>query len=102
MSLIQSKAVQFYRKDRYLEAVRSSADQKAVFAYHCESAHKNRAFNPLASRTNAKTHCISSISVDSKLAKFEYREVDLLKGSLHSPVYIELRLPNVITPAPGN
>ena len=73
-----------------------------MLAYHCESAHKNRTFNPLASRTDAETHCISSISVDSKLAKFAYREVDLVEGSLHSPVYIELRLPNGITPAPGN
>ena len=101
-SSFQSKAVQAYRKDRYLEVVRSSADEKALFANHCDSAHENWAFNPLMSRTDAETHCISSISVDSKLAKFEYREVDPLQGSLRSPVSIELRLTTGITPTPGN
>ena len=76
--------------------------QYTMLAYHCESAHKNRTFNPLASRTDAETHCISSISVDSKLAKFEYREVDPLQRSLRSPMSIELRLATEIFPNPGN
>ena len=94
--------MQAYRKDRYLEVVPSSADEKALFAYDCDSAHEIRVFNALMQRADAETHCISSTSVDSTLAKFKYREVDLLQGNLRPPMFIELRLAIGDNPNPGN
>ena len=97
-SSFRSKEVQDYRKDRYLELVSSSSDAKTRLAFHRDLGHEDRAFNPLMSRVDAETHCISSVYVDSNIAKFEYREVDPLSGSLRPPMSVELGLTAGVSP----
>lgn len=94
-SSFQSEAVQSYRRNRFLELCHPDGrviDPEKLLNYHCDSSHQNGAFNPLMSRSDAETHCLSSISVDSRLARYQYREVDPGDGTLRPPLLTELSL----------
>jgi hypothetical protein len=94
-SSFQSEAVQTYRRDRFLELCHPDGpfiDPEKLLDYHRDSIHANGAFNPLMSRGDAETHCLSSISVDSRAARYQYREVDPGNGKLRPPLVIELKL----------
>lgn len=92
-SSFQSTAVQSYRRNRFLEfcgADGALPSPASLSEFHRDLANKKRAFNPLMSRSDAETHCISSISVEHRAIIFEYQEIDPADGKLLQPTLTEL------------
>lgn len=69
--------VESYRRARYEELKASGGDRWAWskgLNYHQDLGNSDPAYNPLMSRKDAETHCISVISVTSEKTEFEYLE----------------------------
>lgn len=76
-SSFRSDAVETYRRARYEERLRSGEADWAWchgLDYHQDLNHANPAFNPLMSREDAETHCISVITATPGEMRFEYLE----------------------------
>lgn len=76
-SSYRSRAVESYRRERY-EALMVSGGGDWAWShgldYHQDLGHSDPAFNPLMSREDAETHCISLITATSEQTRFEYLE----------------------------
>lgn len=76
-SSYRSKEVESYRHARYEELKASGGSDWAWssgLSYHQDLGNPDPAFNPVMSREDAETHCISVISVTSGKTEFEYLE----------------------------
>jgi len=70
-------AVESYRRARYEELIRSGGADWAWshgLNYHQDLNNADPAFNPLMSREDAETHCISVITATPEGTQFEYLE----------------------------
>lgn len=76
-SSFRTSEVEEYRRSRYIEICKEgggkcTADE--AMSFHVEHSHPDPAFNPLMSREDAETQCVSVIEVDSGLVSFNYYE----------------------------
>ncbi len=67
-SSFNTAAIQSYRENLY----NSWNSSRPFLEYHFDESHPDPAFNPLMSRPDAETHCVSAITVEPKEVKFEY------------------------------
>lgn len=84
-SSFQSADVQSYRRTRFIESCvsrRQAPSPELLSTYHRDLGHEKPAFNPLMSRQDAETHCISRIYVGSCSVRFDHQEIDPSNGSL--------------------
>ncbi len=76
-SSFRSSDVEAYRRKRYLEICGREGcdwDLDQSLSFHGDTSHRDPAFNPLMSREDANTHCISVIEVDPISVSFRYYE----------------------------
>ncbi len=76
-SSFKTSEVESYREKRYEAMVLSSSsidESDPHYDYHCDVENADRAFNPLMSRSDAETQCLSVISVSSEGIDFDYYE----------------------------
>lgn len=89
-SSYRSDEVEGYRRRRYLEVCGKEGcerDPDQSFDFHRDLSHPDKSFNPLMSREDAKTHCISVVSVTPSQVRFEYFEM-LADGVNASPAKV--------------
>ncbi len=94
-SSFNTSEVESYRTRRFMDLLESGADlwnSNQQFEYHSDRSHADRAFNPLMSREDAETHCVSVVSVSVDSVDFDYYERDSATGGLASPISSSLVL----------
>ncbi len=79
-SSFKAQSVQAYRENLYDTILGNSED---LLELHFSEAHQNKAFNPLMSRPDAKTHCVSVIEVQQSEIRYQY--YDLMGSGFDTP-----------------